>query len=600
MTTTLSIALIVRNEEKTLGRCLDSVRGLANEIMVVDTGSTDGTREIAAAHGARVFHFPWCDDFSAARNESLRRATGQWVLWLDADEYFDQPNLEKVKSLVAKFSVFSVQCSEEKDKPPLTTEHWQLKTSPLNTEHWPLNTAFVMVQRSHHGSGQTGSRVQQVRLFPRHPEVRWEYRVHEQLLPSLRRAGIGVRFTDIVIEHTGYVEPALRDHKMERNLRLLHLDQADRPDDPFTLFNLGVGYSQLGKLAEAIGLLRRSLERSRPGDSIVPKLYAALVRAHDRQGQAAEMSSAADRYAADTEMPNVGQERMLRLVLVSRTVSLSRALKGPYHRWAVFGRSVRLPGCGFVLRAGILISLLFPDAVFQSWFLLPNIALVAGGLCASFRVRFLAGALFRADGLVQTRIGDFQTLLEGFTQIGKKVGTLEEEESHAGVDDGRAAIAPAEPATIRSLSWMKRLRSPSVPVNSPDCFAIKKHTNTLDRPQEVKIQCPCWAVSAHSFGKPFVRWVLHVNRQCTQTPDNSGIFLRVLSLSFARAESNCQAQKTDASHRSCSVSASMKNIVPTSRGLCNAKTFLNRGKSGIQRDFVFARSPEPKDGKLSI
>jgi tetratricopeptide (TPR) repeat protein len=302
MTATLTISLIVRNEEQSLGRCLDSVQGLGDEIVVVDTGSTDGTREVAASRGARVFDFPWCDDFAAARNETLRHATGRWVLWLDADEYFDEGNRQKVRQLLVavasgQWPVISGQSPVGSDGRPLATDHRPLATlgtdaRPLATDHWPLNTAFVMVQRSHHAAGQTGSRVQQVRLFPRHPEVRWEYRVHEQLLPSLRRAGVGVRFTDIVIEHTGYVDPALRDRKMARNLRLLHLDQAERPDDPFTLFNLGVGYSQLGKLAEAIGLLRRSLERSRPGDSIVPKLYAALVRAHDRLGQAGEARAA--------------------------------------------------------------------------------------------------------------------------------------------------------------------------------------------------------------------------------------------------------------------------------------------------------------------
>jgi glycosyltransferase involved in cell wall biosynthesis len=72
MTTTLTISLIVRNEEQSLGRCLDSVQGLGDEIVVVDTGSTDGTREVAAGRGARMFDFPWCHDFAAARNETLR------------------------------------------------------------------------------------------------------------------------------------------------------------------------------------------------------------------------------------------------------------------------------------------------------------------------------------------------------------------------------------------------------------------------------------------------------------------------------------------------------------------------------------------------
>jgi tetratricopeptide (TPR) repeat protein len=105
------------------------------------------------------------------------------------------------------------------------------------------------------------------------------------LLPSLRRAGHAVRGTDIVIQHSGYRQPSAGPGKLQRNVRLLLLDQQERPDDPFTLFNLGSAYLQLGRLAEAVPLLERSLERSQPGDAIVPKLYAALAAAHDRLGQ---------------------------------------------------------------------------------------------------------------------------------------------------------------------------------------------------------------------------------------------------------------------------------------------------------------------------
>src|SRR5262245_57509130 len=83
----LSLTMIVRNEEESLDRCLASARGLADELIVVDTGSTDRTVEIARAHGASVHHFKWCDDFAAARNVALRHATGQWCLHLDADEW---------------------------------------------------------------------------------------------------------------------------------------------------------------------------------------------------------------------------------------------------------------------------------------------------------------------------------------------------------------------------------------------------------------------------------------------------------------------------------------------------------------------------------
>jgi hypothetical protein len=85
MTARLSLTMIVKNEAATLGRCLSSVRDLVDEIVVVDTGSCDNTKDIARQHGARIFDFPWCDNFTAARNEAIRQATGQWLLWLDAD-----------------------------------------------------------------------------------------------------------------------------------------------------------------------------------------------------------------------------------------------------------------------------------------------------------------------------------------------------------------------------------------------------------------------------------------------------------------------------------------------------------------------------------
>ena len=81
----LTLAMIVRNEEAYLSRCLLSVKNLADEIIVVDTGSVDATKQIALDAGAKIVDFPWCDDFSAARNAGLDVATGRWILVLDAD-----------------------------------------------------------------------------------------------------------------------------------------------------------------------------------------------------------------------------------------------------------------------------------------------------------------------------------------------------------------------------------------------------------------------------------------------------------------------------------------------------------------------------------
>jgi glycosyltransferase involved in cell wall biosynthesis len=92
-----SLCMIVKNEEANLAECLKSAADLFNEIVVVDTGSSDQTKETAAAFGAKVFDFPWCDSFAAARNESIKHATGEWIFWLDADDRLDAINHEKLR-----------------------------------------------------------------------------------------------------------------------------------------------------------------------------------------------------------------------------------------------------------------------------------------------------------------------------------------------------------------------------------------------------------------------------------------------------------------------------------------------------------------------
>ena len=93
----VSLTMIVKDEEKNLPHCLDSVRGIFDEIVVVDTGSTDRTRSSAREFGARVFEFPWIDDFAAARNASLAHATGDYAFWLDADDVIDPSRRETLR-----------------------------------------------------------------------------------------------------------------------------------------------------------------------------------------------------------------------------------------------------------------------------------------------------------------------------------------------------------------------------------------------------------------------------------------------------------------------------------------------------------------------
>ena len=93
----ISLCMIVRNEEAVLGRCLDSVADLVDEIILVDTGSTDNTKAVAAEYAAKIYDFPWCDDFSAARNYAVSQAVGDYWLWLDADDVIEGENHEKLR-----------------------------------------------------------------------------------------------------------------------------------------------------------------------------------------------------------------------------------------------------------------------------------------------------------------------------------------------------------------------------------------------------------------------------------------------------------------------------------------------------------------------
>lgn len=98
---TISLCMIVRNEEKSLGRCLSSVADIVDEIIIVDTGSTDRTKEISAEYGAAIYDFEWIDDFAAARNYAFAQAASEYILWLDADDVIEEIDRERFKTLKA-------------------------------------------------------------------------------------------------------------------------------------------------------------------------------------------------------------------------------------------------------------------------------------------------------------------------------------------------------------------------------------------------------------------------------------------------------------------------------------------------------------------
>src|SRR5437899_7504934 len=183
----VSLCLMVRNEEEKLAACLQSAADLVDETIVVDTGSTDGTRDLAANLGARVFEFPWVDDFAAGRNECIRHAKGDFIFWMDADERVDPSNREKLRALFDSL-LRSGDTETGRHGDAETTHHSPNDHSPDNhssliTHHSSLaNIAFVMKCLSvQAGETQHGTVVDHVRLFRTRPEVRWKSRVHEQI-----------------------------------------------------------------------------------------------------------------------------------------------------------------------------------------------------------------------------------------------------------------------------------------------------------------------------------------------------------------------------------------------------------------------------------
>jgi tetratricopeptide (TPR) repeat protein len=238
---------------------LENVSGLADEIIVVDTGSTDRTREIAAAHGARVYEFQWIDDFGAARNESLRHASGDWIFWLDADDRVDEANRRRLVEL--------------------------FRALPRQPVAYAMRYSCWM---NPHGMVPKRLLVDQVRLFPNDPQIRWSQRVHEQILPAVQALGGACQQTDIIIDHLGYQDEHVRQRKHERNLRLLRLEVQEQPDHPFTLFNLGWALLMAGQPDEAISCLKRYRDKGRVTDTQAAKAYVLLAQAQRGLGRAHE------------------------------------------------------------------------------------------------------------------------------------------------------------------------------------------------------------------------------------------------------------------------------------------------------------------------
>jgi len=231
---TVSLTAIARDEEADLPRCLASVRGVVTEMVVVDTGSTDRTVAIAEAAGARVVLAAWENDFSAARNRALAEATGDWALVLDADEELASPGEDKARIDAA-----------------LTD---------------PLTMGYQLRVRNLSPPGEMVA----------YTDVRYESRIHEQVSPSILRAGGTVARLDVTVLHHGYARKVAQGQsRAVRNTKALRALVLERPTDAYACYQLGCALQAAGAAAEAEETLRRA--RTLDRGALPPDVKSGLL-----------------------------------------------------------------------------------------------------------------------------------------------------------------------------------------------------------------------------------------------------------------------------------------------------------------------------------
>ena len=265
----LSLCMITKDEERFLGECLASAVGIVDEIVVVDTGSVDRTREIARGYGARVIEHEWQDDFAAARNVALRAATGDWILSLDADE-------------------------------TLRTEQHDLLRKSIED---PGVSGYHLRFKNHHTEAKTAG-VVMIRLFRNLEGLEWENRIHEQISSSLLELGgvdgLQLSISEATVDHFGYLDEVMESrNKGDRNDRLFKAHLAEKPDDIYMLYKYGDFLRRTtSRWDESLTMLKRAFDLicAMPPSRRVELPYASEIAAlmaleHRRAGEDGEAAA---------------------------------------------------------------------------------------------------------------------------------------------------------------------------------------------------------------------------------------------------------------------------------------------------------------------
>ena len=236
----VSLCMIVKNEEKCLAGCLACLKPVVDEMIIVDTGSSDRTVDIAVAFGAKVFDFTWSGDFSAARNHSLSSALGRWILVMDADELLSERDFTRLQQLLHGSSEKLVAWS-------VVTRNY---TNRAESEGWHANDG----EYPEHERGDGWYPSKKVRLFPALKTVRFRGDIHEMVEADLRALGIPVEQANLVVHHFGELTDNDRREKQLRYYNMGKQKLLERPDDVVAALELALQAGELELFDEALEL----------------------------------------------------------------------------------------------------------------------------------------------------------------------------------------------------------------------------------------------------------------------------------------------------------------------------------------------------------
>jgi len=259
----ISLAMIVKDEEAALAHCLKSVETLVDEIIIVDTGSRDKTVEIAQAFGARIYHFKWCDDFAAARNESLKYCLSPWVLVLDADEAIDPLDYEKIRDACIH---------QTADVYELTIRNYM--SSSLSTTH----DIGAAPNKSAYSEGKEYPFYTDnpcMRLVRRFEGLSFSGKIHETIGKTVLSLGKSIGKLDAVIHHYGKADRDREENKAQYYFTLARREAEKKPADVWNQFNLLQQALCAEQWEAAVGAAQASMKLSASVEPVV--LYGAGI-----------------------------------------------------------------------------------------------------------------------------------------------------------------------------------------------------------------------------------------------------------------------------------------------------------------------------------